>query len=84
MSLFTARSLSLLGLLSTLTLGAATIPGLYHTGVSDMNTLLANGTVDPHYRLIQSQGPETMGNSVSVTTNAFGPGALASGLWIRR
>src|SRR5258706_16283130 len=33
---------------------ASPIPGLFNTGVSTQGVLLASGSVDPHYSLIQS------------------------------
>src|ERR1041385_6085670 len=41
----------LVGLLLAPSLSAATIPKLYNTGVNDSKALLADATVDPHYKL---------------------------------
>ena len=48
------RLVASLPVLAGLTASAATIPGLYNTGVSDAGTTLANGAIDPHWKLVQS------------------------------
>ena len=54
----------------TLTSTAATSPGLYNSGVNDSRQLLANGAVDPHFRLVQSADASAPG------PNAFGTATI--------
>ncbi|HKQ38951.1 MAG TPA: lamin tail domain-containing protein [Verrucomicrobiae bacterium] len=44
----------LFGCLATVRLIADPIPGLYNTGVTNGGALLPSGSIDPHYRLVQS------------------------------
>jgi hypothetical protein len=53
-------------------LQAASIPGLYNSGVATDGSLLPNGAVDPHYKLIESEDPEYPGPN-AVTINAGFP-----------
>src|SRR4026207_134103 len=60
------------------TVFAAQISGLFNTGVSSNGTLLGDGAVDPHYRLVQSDDLAAPGpNAVIVSANSspvqFGP-----------
>ena len=59
---------------------AATIPGLYNTGVNDSGVTLANGAVDPHYRLVQSADGSATGPSAFVVTDTLFP--IVSGPWL--
>lgn len=61
--------------------GAATIPGLFNTGIGTNGALLPSGTVDPHYRLIQSADPSFRGpNAFPVNDSGFPiPPWLANG-----
>ena len=62
LSLSFPRLLVCLSIVAALNGAAAPIPGLFNTGVSDVNVPLASGAVDLHWRMIQSadaafQGP---------------------------
>ena len=56
--------------------GAATIPGVFNTGVGTNGALQADGTVDPHYQLSQSADVTWPG------PNAFVVNAGFPGLWM--
>ncbi len=58
----------------------ATIPGLFNTGLNDARQLLANGAVDPHYRLVQSADPASPGPSAFVVTDTLFP--IVTGPWL--
>jgi hypothetical protein len=64
--------LALLMALAPSILQAASIPGLFNTGVAPDGALLPAGTVDPHYTLIESDDPEYSGPE-AVTINAGFP-----------
>jgi len=59
---------------------AATIPGLYNSGVDNARQLLANGAIDPHYRLVQSSDPTAPGPSAFVVTDTLFP--IVTGPWL--
>src|SRR5262245_13149902 len=61
-------------------LAAATIPGLYNTGVDNARVTLANSAVDPHYRLIQSADPASPGPNAIVVIDTLFP--IVSGPWL--
>lgn len=59
---------------------AATIPGLFNTGVDDAGALLAAGVVDPHWRLMQSADAAAPGPNAFVVREGFPiPPWLANG-----
>src|SRR5580765_878915 len=60
---------------------AATIPGLYNTGVDNNRALLANGVVDPHYRLVQSADASVPGPNALVITDTLFP-TVGTGPWL--
>lgn len=68
------------GLLTALSASGAAIPGLYNTGVSDANVTLANGAVDPHWRLIQSPDASVPGPNAFVVTDTLFP--IVAGPWL--
>ena len=80
MSTSFTRILSLSGLMATLSLGAAPITNLFNTGVSDANALLANGAVDPHWRLIASADATAPGPNAFVVTDTLFP--IVAGPWL--
>ena len=49
------------------------IPGLYNTGVADNGALLPSGSVDPHYRLVQSPDVAFPGPNAIVLNDAGFP-----------
>jgi hypothetical protein len=52
--------------------GVATIPGIFNTGVGSNGAILASGTVDPHWRLIQSADASFPGpNAMVVNDNTY-------------
>src|SRR5688500_14690806 len=57
---------------------AAPIPGLFNTGVWENGALLPGGSIDPHYRLIQSADATVPGPN-SIVMNEGWPIAPASG-----
>ncbi len=59
---------------------AATIPGLYNSGVSDSNVTLANGTIDPHWRLVQRADTAAVDPNVFVVTDTLFP--IVAGPWL--
>ena len=59
----------------------APIPGLFNTGVNNSGALLAGGSVDPHYRLIQSGDPSASGPNAFVLNDVY-PTAPA-GPWLK-
>jgi hypothetical protein len=60
---------------------AAPIPGLFNTGVANNGALLASGSVDPHWRLVQSVDPAFPGpNAIVLNDSGFPiPPWLANG-----
>ncbi|MFO1512611.1 MAG: lamin tail domain-containing protein, partial [Verrucomicrobiota bacterium] len=56
-------------------LTAAPIPGLFNSGVNTNGALLAPGSVDPHYRLIQSPDPSFPGPNAIVLNDSYPIGA---------
>ncbi len=50
---------------------AAAIPGLYNTGVDAAGALLPAGSVDPHYRLVQSADPAALGPNAMVVNDGY-------------
>ena len=57
----------------------AVIPGLFNTGVGPAGGLLVAGSVDPHWRLIQSADPAAPGPNAVVPSSAPIPPWLAQG-----
>ena len=55
--------------------GAATIPGLFNTGVDSNGVTLANSAIDPHYRLIQSADGSAPGPSTASPRSRRATGA---------
>src|SRR5436190_22603475 len=51
--------------------GAAPIPGLFNTGVSNNGALLPAGTIDPHWRMIQSPDPAFPGPNAFVLNDGY-------------
>ena len=68
-----ARLLVCLPVIVALNSEAATIPGLFNTGVSDANVPLASGSVDPHWRMFQSADPAFPGPNAIVLNDAGFP-----------
>ena len=62
-------------------MGVATIPGLFNTGVGANGVILASGSVDPHWQLIQSADSSFPGpNTIVVNDSGFPiPPWLANG-----
>ncbi len=58
---------------------AAPIPGLFNTGVGATSNLLAGGSVDPHFRLIQSADASVPGPNAIVMNDGW---PIASGVWL--
>ena len=56
--------------------GAASIPGLFNTGVDSAGVALPNGAVDPHYKLIVSPDGAYPG------PNAYAADPIAAGYWM--
>jgi hypothetical protein len=54
-----------------LPLGAATIPGLYNTGVATNGALATAGAIDPHYKLVQSPDANFPGPIARVLTDSY-------------
>ncbi|MBN2508094.1 MAG: lamin tail domain-containing protein [Verrucomicrobia bacterium] len=63
-------------------LPAASIPGLYNTGVSTSGALLPGGSVDPHYRMIQSTDTQFPGPNAMVVNEGWPIVPAANGVWI--
>jgi hypothetical protein len=61
--------------------GVGAIPGLFNTGVGSNGAVLASGTIDPHWQLIQSPDPSFPGpNAIVVNDSGFPiPPWLANG-----
>jgi hypothetical protein len=55
-------------------------PGTYDTGLSDSRTLLADGQVDPHYKLVVNPNNPASSDSVVQDSTAF---PIAGGPWIQ-
>jgi hypothetical protein len=55
------------------------LPGIYNTGLSDSGTLLADGQVDPHYKLVLNPNNPASSNSVVQDSTAW---PIAGGPWI--
>jgi hypothetical protein len=78
----------LLALAGTLVAGgvpAASIPGLFNTGLDAQGVALAPGAVDPHYALVQSSDPSYPGpNAVAsdISANGYWIANTASSRWI--
>ena len=51
--------------------GAAPIPGLFNTGVADNSALLVAGSIDPHWRMIQSPDPAFPGPNAIVLNDSY-------------
>lgn len=60
----------------------APIPGLFNSGVNDTGALLPGGTVEPHYRLIQSADPAASGPNAYVINEGWPIAPAASGPWL--
>ena len=54
-------------------------PGIYNTGLSDSGTLLADGQVDPHYKLVVNPNNPASSDSVVQDSTAW---PIAGGPWI--
>src|SRR5687767_610867 len=67
--------------LGTLSL-AAPIPGLFNTGVGTTGALLTGGSVDPHYRLIQSADASAPGPNSIVMNEGWPIAPTAGGPWL--
>src|SRR3989442_6747888 len=61
------------GLLLARPAWAAPIPGLFNTGVGINGALLASGSVDPHYKLIESVDPAFPGPNARVLNDTGFP-----------
>src|SRR3989442_11338289 len=61
------------GLLLARPAWAAPIPGLFNTGVGINGALLASGSVDPHYKLIESVDPAFPGPNALVLNDTGFP-----------
>lgn len=75
-----SRVIALLLLTSVSTFGA-TIPGLFNTGVGTNSVILANGAVDPHYRLVQSPDTNAPGPNTFVVNDTLFP-IVGTGPWL--
>lgn len=75
------RFVASLPIVAGLSASAATIPGLYNTGVSDAGTALANGAVDPHWKLVQSADATAPGPNAFVVTDTLFP-IVGTGPWL--
>ena len=62
------------------TVFAAQISGLFNTGVSTNGTLLGDGAVDPHYKLVQSDDASAPGPNAVVVNGSSSP--LLNGPWM--
>lgn len=62
--------------------GSATIPGLFPTGVNNSGALLGGGSVDPHYRLIQSADGGFPGPNAWVVNDGYPIAPAANGVWL--
>ena len=60
-------------LLPALGLAASPVPGLFNTGVSTQGVLLASGSIDPHYSLIQSPDASFPGPNAFVVNDTGFP-----------
>jgi len=67
------RFLAFAGCLIATRLSADPIPGLFNTGVNTNGALLASGSVDPHYQLVQSADPSFPGPDVRVLNDTGFP-----------
>ena len=70
----------LIAFLAAQTAAAAPIPGLFNTGVDNSGVPLANSTVDPHYRLVQSADGSAPGPNAFVVIDTLFP--IVSGPWM--
>src|SRR5687768_8192482 len=50
---------------------AASIPGIFNTGVDNNGTLLSSGSVDPHYRITRSADAAAPGPNSFVINEGF-------------
>ena len=62
--------------------GAAPIPGLFNTGVGPTGALLPGGSVDPHYRLIQSADTSAPGPNSIVMNEGWPIAPTGGGPWL--
>jgi len=60
---------------------AAPIPGLFNTGVDNNRALLANSSVDPHYRLVQRADGAASGSNAFVVIDTLFP-IVGTGPWM--
>jgi hypothetical protein len=60
-------------------LWSAVIPGLFNTGVNDSGALLPPGSVDPHWRLVQSADAGFPGPHATVVNEGW---PIAAGVWV--
>ncbi|MBI5388411.1 MAG: lamin tail domain-containing protein [Verrucomicrobia bacterium] len=68
--------------LGTASVSAATISGLFATGVDNAGALLPGGSVDPHYRLVQSADASAPGPNAIVINEGWPIIPAASGVWL--
>src|SRR5215468_5963896 len=64
--------------LTTVSLTAAPIPGLFHSGLNDAGAPLADGAIDPHYKLIVN--PDTGSSNALVEDSTAFP--IVAGPWL--
>src|SRR5688572_16631915 len=67
---------------SALAAVAAPIPGLFNTGVGTNGALLPGGSVDPHYRLIQSADTSAPGPNSIVMNEGWPIAPTGGGPWL--
>ena len=63
-------------ILASSPVAAAPVPGLFDTGVDNNHVALADGAVDPHYKLVASADPAYSG------PNAYACWPIAGGYWL--
>ena len=59
---------------------AATLPGLFNTGLDSNGVALVNGAIDPHWRLVQSADATAPGPNALVVTDTLFP--IVTGPWL--
>ncbi len=75
-------AVSALALLAAGSARAATIPGLFNTGVDNAGALLAPAAVDPHYRLVQSADAAFLGPNAFVVNETWPVAPNGGGPWL--
>jgi hypothetical protein len=60
----------------------APIPGLFNTGVGTNGALLAGGSVEPHYRLVQSADAAAPGPNAFIINDGWPIAPAANGPWL--